>query len=74
MCGVGGAVFVARHVRVGKDLTLEVLTGGAGGFLGPASYGTLGSGSCAIPHTGPLVIMIKGILYLNFSFIHNYSL
>lgn len=74
MRGVGGAVCLARHVWVGRDLTLEDVTGGAGWFLGPASCGTLGPGSRAISHTRPLVIMIKGILYLNFSFIHNYSL
>lgn len=35
MCGVGKAVCVVRRLWVGGDLTLEDLTGGVGGFLGP---------------------------------------
>lgn len=44
---VGGVACVARREQVGRDLTLENLTGGAGGFLvqppphSGGSHGTL---------------------------------
>lgn len=56
MHGMGRAVCMWRLACVGGDLTLEDLTGGTGGFLGPASCcGTLGPGSPTISHAGPLV-------------------